>query len=163
MQNEELSQESQELYESLNELIDTIKKSSDSKGQINGILSVLKTILEQLRANEESQLYRDEITKIHSNMLNHAVTTSQLQDKSLKAQVQIFTEYDDKIAKLANMVTELATNSAKLAEQIKGIAETSAKIPVIDVDNLLKTLNEHADEINENTASIKAIKNELKL
>lgn len=122
MQDEQLPQESLEFYDALYELIETLKESSDFKRQVNGILSLLKTIIGQLKANEESQLYRDELINTHSEMLSHAETTAKIQDESLKAQVNIFTEYDDKISNLANIVTELATNSAKLAELIKGIA-----------------------------------------
>lgn len=162
MQDEQSFQESQELYESMRELIDTLEETPDSKSQISGIFTLLRTITGQLEANDEMRFHQNEMLENHSEMLHYAKNTAQIQDDSLKAQVKIFSEYDDKISQLANLVTEIANNSAKFGEQIKGLAENAAKIPVIDVDNLLKTLNEHADEINQNTASIKEFANKLK-
>lgn len=163
MQDEQSFQESQELYETINEFIETLEESPDINSKINGILTLLKTITGELKANDEIRFHHNQLLDNHSKTFDIAKNTAKIQDESLKAQVQIFTEYDEKISKLANIVTELATNSAKLGEQVKELAEATAKIPAINIDNLLKTLNEHADEINENAASIKIIKNELKL
>jgi methyl-accepting chemotaxis protein len=76
--------------------------------------------------------------------------------------MKVANEFDEKITKLESMVNELASNSLKLAETVIELTQHTAKIPIIDIDNLLKTLNEHSDEINENAASIKDIKNELR-
>ena len=162
MQDEQSFKESQELYETINEFIETLEESPDINSKINGILTLLKTITGELKANDEIRFHHNQLLDNHSKTVSLAKNTAQIQEDSLKAQVQIFSEYDNKISKLANLVTEIANNSAKLGEQIKRLAENAAKIPVIDVDNLLKTLNEHADEINQNTASIKEITNQLK-
>ncbi|MCG6190075.1 hypothetical protein [Maribellus maritimus] len=163
MQDEQSFKEAQELFDTINEFIETLEESSDSKNQINGILSLLKTIVELLRSNDETKFHQSKLLDNHSEMLNYAQNTAQILDDSLKAQVKIFSEYDDKISKLAKMVSGIASNSAKLGEQVKELAENTAKIPAINIDNLLNTLNEHADEINVNTASIKKIKDKLNL
>lgn len=161
MQNEQSLEESQELYGAIKELIDTLEESPDNKSQISGILTLLKTITGQLESNDEIRLYQNELIEKHSEMLNYAKNTAQIQDDSLKASVKVFTEFDERITKLEKLVTDIATNSAQLARKVQELAENAAKIPVINIDNLLKKLNEHSDEINENAASIKAIKDKL--
>lgn len=162
MQDEQSFHESQELYESMRELIETLEESPDNKNQISGMLTLLRTIIGQLEANDEMRFHQNEMLENHSEMLHHATNSAKIQSESLDAQVIVFIEHEDKISQLAKMVTELATNSAKLGEQVKELAEATAKIPAINIDDLLNTLNEHTDEINQNTASIKEIANKLK-
>lgn len=147
MKNEELSEDTQGLYETLKEFIDTLKESSDNESQIGGILTLLKSIIELLEADR--------------NVSSHQSKVLYSLNESSQANVEAFTELYERVATLEKKIIELASNSSELAKQVMKLAETAKEIPVINIDNLLKTLNEHAEEINENTASIKVIKDKL--
>ncbi len=149
MQNEQSPEETQGLFETLKDFINTLEESPDSESQVSGILILLKSIIELLEADR--------------NVSSKQSETIYNLDKALQANVKVAVEFDERITKLNELIIDIATNSSKLAEQVKELAENAAKIPAINIDNLLKTLNEHADEINENAANIKTIKNELKL
>lgn len=147
MQNEQSFEETQGLFETLKGFIDTLEESPDSERKISGILTLLKSMIELLEADR--------------NVSSQQSETLYTLDKSLQASAKAAIEFDDRITKLNELVIEVATNSSKLAEEVKEIAETAAKIPAINIDNLLKTLNKHAEEINQNAASIKEIKDKL--
>lgn len=149
MQNEQSPEEMSEFFDTFIKSIDNIYKSDNINDKIDDMLSILKTIFKHSKATQ--------------NLIFRQDDTIHLLNKSSQASIKLFIEFENRITKLEKMVTDIATYSATLAEQIQKLAEISAKIPVIDVDNLLKTLNEHANEINENTASIKAIKDKLNL
>jgi methyl-accepting chemotaxis protein len=147
MQNEQLPEETQGLFETLKEFIDTLEESPDSESQVSGILTLLKSIIELSEADRKVSYSQNEL-------LNNINESSQVNVKAV-------VELDQRITKLENIVIELASNSEKLAEQVKELAENAVNIPVINIDNLLKTLNEHSDEINENAASIEDIRDKL--
>ena len=143
MENEQSHEETIELFLTIKEFINTLEESADSEIQISGVLTLFKSIIGYLEAGENVRSSQSEV--LHS--LN----------ESSQANVKGFIEIYDRIETLEKNVSDLASNSAKLGMEVMKLAETAAKIPVINIDNLLKTLNEHAEEINENTASIKAI------
>lgn len=147
MQNEQLPEETQGLFETLKEFIDTLEESPDSESQVSGILTLLKSIIELSEADRKVSYSQNEL-------LNNINESSQVNVKAV-------VELDQRITKLENIVIELASNSEKLAEQVKELAENAVNIPVVNIDNLLKTLNEHSDEINENAASIEDIRDKL--
>tara|TARA_R110002050_G_scaffold992_1_gene6808 strand:- start:5543 stop:5992 length:450 start_codon:yes stop_codon:yes gene_type:complete len=147
MQNEQLPEETQGLFETLKEFIDTLEESPDSESQVSGILTLLKSIIELSEADRKVSYSQNEL-------LNNINESSQVNVKAV-------VELNQRITKLENIVIELASNSEKLAEQVKELAENAVNIPVINIDNLLKTLNEHSDEINENAASIEDIRDKL--
>lgn len=147
MKNEELSEDTQELYETFKEFIDTLKESPDNESQINGILTLLKSIIELLQADR--------------NVSSHQSKVLYSLNESSQVNTEAFTELYERIGTLEKNVSDLASNSSALAQQVVKLAETTKEIPVINIDNLLKTLNEHAEEINENAAAIKIIKDKL--
>ena len=149
MQDEQQPEETQGLFEMLKDFIDNLQESTDNESKINGILTIQKSIIELLEAG--------------GNVRSQQNETLFTLDEALQANVKVAIEHDESIIKLNELIIDIATNSSKLAKQVQGLAENAAKIPVVDIDNLLKTLNEHADEINDNAVTIKAIKNELKL
>lgn len=149
MKNEELSEDTRELYETFNEFIETLKESADNESQISGILTLLKSIIELLQA--------DRSVSSHQSKVLYSL------NESSQVNAEAFIELYERIAMLEKNVSDLASNSSVLAQQVVKLAETTNEIPVINIDNLLKTLNKHTEEINGNTASIKAIKNKLNL
>jgi len=147
MQNEQSSEETHGLFESIKEFIDTIEESENSEIKVNGIISLFKILIQHLEA--------DDNVSSHQSELLHSLNESQ------QANMECFIELYDRITKLEKNVIDIASNSSKLAEEVVKLAETAKKIPVINIDKLLKTLNEHSEEINENAASIKVIKDKL--
>lgn len=141
MENKQSSEGVQEFYVSIKEFIDTIEESETSESKVNGILALFKLIIEHLESGSNVSAQQSKLLYSFND--------------SFKANLKVASEFDERITKLENMVTDITSNSLKLAEITK-------KIPVINIDNLLKTLNEHSDEINENTASINTIKEKLK-
>ena len=134
-------------FESMNEFLDTIEESGNIEMKVNGIISLLKSTFVYLESNAN-------ISSIQSEAIHSFNESSQ-------ANLNAFTELYERVATLEKNFIELASNSSELAKQVVKLAETAAKIPVINIDNLLSKLNEHAEEINENTASIKLIKDKL--
>ena len=136
-------------FESMNEFLDTIEESGNIEMKVNGIISLLKSTFVYLESSAN-------ISSIQSEAIHSFNESSQ-------ANLNAFNELYERVATLEKNFIELASISSELSKQTGKIAETAAKIPVINIDNLLETLNEHAEEINENTASIKLIKNKLNL
>ncbi|MGQ8337335.1 hypothetical protein ACUNWD_12360 [Sunxiuqinia sp. A32] len=147
MQTEQISEETSGVFFTIREFIDTLEESTDSKSQVSGILTLLKSIIQLLEAGGNVRSHQSEFL----NSLN----------ESLQANVKVLVEHDQRITKLNELVTEIAKSASSLSQKVKKLAENTAKLPAINVDNLLKTLNEHADEINKNTTSIIEIKDKL--
>ena len=137
------NEQSSGFFESMKEFLDTIEESGTIEMKVNGIISLFKSTIVYLESSANV-----------SSLQSEAISSF---NESTQANVEVFIQVDEKITALANMVTDIASNSSKLSEEVVKLAEAAAKIPVINIDNLLKTLNEHSEEINENTASIKAI------
>ena len=147
MQNEQSSEEIDGLFESIKKFIDTIAETEDSDRKVNGILSLFKILIQHLQADNN-------VSSSQSKVIHNL-------NESQQANLEAFTEIYERIETLEKKIIELASNSSELAKQVVKLAETAKEIPEINIDNLLETLNEHAEEINENTASIKAIKDKL--
>lgn len=147
MQNEQSSEATQGFFKSIKEFIATIEESENIEIKVNGILSLFTSIIEHSEANSN--------VTYQQNVLLHSI------NKSLQATVKVANEFDERIATLEKNVTDLALNTSKLTNGVVKLTEIVKKNPAIDIDNLIKTINEHAEEINENTASIKVIKDKL--
>jgi len=147
MQNEQSSDATQGFFKSIKEFIATIEESENIEIKVNGILSLFTSIIEHSEANSN--------VSYQQNVLLHSI------NKSLQATVKVANEFDERIATLEKNLTDLALNTSKLTNGVVKLTEIVKKIPAIDIDNLIKTINEHAEEINENTASIKVIKDKL--
>lgn len=155
------NEQSSGFFESMKEFLDTIEESGTIEMKVNGIISMFKSTIVYLESSAN-------ISSLQSEMLNVLDEASQANSKMLhilheaqQANLEVFIKVDEKITTLAKNAEDVTSISSKLAEEVGKLAEAAAKIPVINIDNLLKTLNEHAEEINENTASIKAIKDKL--
>ena len=147
MQNEQSSEVTHRFFESIKEFIDTIEESENIEIKVNGILSLFKSIIE--RSEAESNVGYQQNEMLHSI------------NKSLQANLKVANEFDERISTLEKNVTDLALYTSKLNDGVMKLTEIVKKIPAIDIDDLIKTINEHAEEINENTASIKVIKDRL--
>jgi len=141
MENKKSSEESQQIFVVFKEFINNIEESENIKRKISDILTLFKSIIEYLAAS--------------SNVSSAAGKSIHSLNESRKAIEKVVYEINERISMLENKVDEIVSISMQLAEITK-------KIPAINMDKLLKTLTEHADEINENTASIKMIKDKLK-
>lgn len=147
MQNGQSSDETLEFFESIKKFIDTLEKSENSERKVNSIVSLIKILVQHFEI--DANVSSSQSKSIHS--LN----------QSQQANMEGFIELYERVSTLEKNVADLVSNSSELAKQVMKLAETTKEIPVINVDNLLKTLNQHAEEINQNTAAIKAIKEKI--
>jgi methyl-accepting chemotaxis protein len=131
----EEASENQELFENYRDFIDTLENTPDSDRQIDGILYLLKTIGNLLETDNDA-------VKQHNEVLNYLNDT-------FAANQNIVDEHEEKITELNELIIRIGDIVNNVTDEIKKLAEHTAKIPVVNVDSLLKTLNEHTEEIND--------------
>lgn len=116
MNNEELSEDTQGLYETLKGFIDTLKESPDNESKISGILTLLESIIELLEADRNVSFQQSEA--IHSI------------NKSLQANLKVANEFDERFSTLEKNVTDLALNTSKLNDGVVKLTEIIRKMNI---------------------------------
>ena len=114
MQDEQSSEETPGLFESIKKFIDTIEETEDSDMKVNGILSLFKILIQHLEADNN-------VSSSQSKVI-HSINESQ------QATLEAFTELYERIATLEKNVSDLASNSSELAKQVVKLAETAKEI-----------------------------------
>jgi len=114
MNNEELSENTQGLYETLNGFIDTLKESSDNESQISGILTLFESIIELLEA--------DRNVSSHQSKVIHNI------NESLQANLKVANEFEERISTLEKNITDLALNTSKINAGVLKLTEIVKKM-----------------------------------
>lgn len=128
---EELN-ETPDFFTDMREYIETLEETNDNNSQINGILYLFKIIANILETDYNTSTEQNEL-------LNNYTASSK----------NLFCEHEEKITKLNELIIEIGEIVNKLTDDVKKITELTAEVPIINVENLLKTLNEHTEEIND--------------
>lgn len=114
MQDEQSSEVTPGLFESIKKFIDTIEETEDTDMKVNGVISLFKILIQHLEA--DNRVSSSQSKTIHS--LN----------ESQQANMEGFIELYERVSTLEKNVSDLALNSSELAQQVVKLTETAKEI-----------------------------------